>query len=109
MLTDVKATGSLSSGKSSTLEIISRGPLTLFEGEARNLRFTCDNQIHDNINPEYTEFWTGDYRIHQVTGDTSSYEGFGPWGKSSGVEGIGFFPTDEPILLEIVMKRVEVD
>ena len=109
MLTDVKATGSLSSGKSSTLEIISKGPLTLFDGEARNLRFTCDNQIHDNINPEYTEFWTGDYRIHQATGDASSYQGFGPWGKSSGVDGIGFFPGEEPILLEIVMKRVEVD
>ena len=109
MLTDVDVLGTLGSGKSATMEIMSKGPITLFDGEARNMRFSFDNQIHDNINPQYTELWTGDYTIHQATGDTSTYHGFGPWGRSSGTDGVGFFPNDEVILLEIGFKRVEVD
>ena len=108
MLSDVQTTASLPSGKSSTLEIISRGPLTLFDGEARNLRFSVDNQLHSNINPQFTELWTGDHLVHQATGDTSAYFGFAPWGRSSGTDGIGLFPRDEVILLEIVLLRVEV-
>jgi FlaG/FlaF family flagellin (archaellin) len=108
MLSDIQTTSSLPTGKSSTLQIISRGPLTLFDGEARNLRFSVDNQLHSNINPQFTELWTGDHLIHQATGDTSTYFGFAPWGKSSGINGIGLFPNDEVVLLEIGIQRVEV-
>jgi len=108
MLSDIQTTASLPAGKSSTLEIISRGPLTLFDHDARNLRFSVDNQLHSNINPQFTELWTGDHMIHQATGDTSTYFGFAPWERSSGADGIGLFPQDEVILLEIVIQRVEV-
>ncbi|PXY72436.1 MAG: hypothetical protein CXX80_09855, partial [Methanobacteriota archaeon] len=67
-----------------------------------------DNQLHSNINPQFTELWTGDHLVHQATGDTSAYFGFAPWGRSSGVDGIGLFPRDEAILLEIGLLRVEV-
>jgi len=108
VLSDIRASSALPQGNSATLEIVSKGPITLFDGEARNLRFTYDNQLHEIFNPQYMEHWMGDHTVHLATGDTTDYHGFAPWGRSSGIDGIGFFPADETILLEIAIQRVEV-
>lgn len=107
-LVDVKSGGSMPSGNSAKLEITSLGPLSLFDGEARNLRFSMENNVHDIITPQYLNHWTGDHGIHVVSGTLDEYRGFGPWLRQSGADGLTLVPSDEPLLLEISLQQVEV-
>ena len=107
-LTNIEASGSMPSGDSATLELISKGPVSLFDEMARNLRFSMVNQLHEIITPQYIAHWTGDYSLHSTIESSEEYSGFGPWHRKSGSDGLTLLPGNVPFLLQINLQQVEV-
>jgi flagellin-like protein len=107
-LTDIEAEGSMPSGNSATLELLSKGPTSLFDEQARNLRFSMVNDVHEIITPQYISHWSGDYSIHNAISSSEEYHGFGPWQRQSGSDGLTLFPSDNNFLLQINLQQVEV-
>jgi hypothetical protein len=96
------------SGNSATLELLSKGPISLFNEQARNLRFSMVNDVHEIITPQYIAHWSGDYSIHNAISSSGEYHGFGPWQRQSGSDGLTLFPSYNSFRLHINLQQVEV-
>ena len=101
---------SLLSGSSSSfrLQMVSEGPLELFDGEVRNIRMSMSNEIDESMTDRYMSNWMEDYNMNLASGTLDSYEGLGPWKRVSGIDGFGIHPLEKSILTEIVLHRVVI-
>ena len=91
-----------------SLQMVSKGPLTLFEGDVRNIRMNMYNDIDESMTDRYISHWMEHYNMNLASGTLENYEGFGPWKRVSGMDGFGIHPLDKSILAEIVLHRVVV-
>jgi hypothetical protein len=89
-----------------SLELISGGVVSFFDGDARNLRIVTDFAAIDGRESRYLHEWTDDYDIHRAIGELDDYNGFGPYGRVSGVEGMTLHPTNAIIHLDVIMQQV---
>jgi FlaG/FlaF family flagellin (archaellin) len=108
LLTDITGNGSIGSGTNIGMEFVSLGPLTLFTGEAFNVRFTVNNALHDVITPQYHETWLSDYTIQRSAGTLDSFIGFSPYQRASGSDGFTIASQGSPLFFEVDYQRVEV-
>ncbi len=109
VLVDVDMSLMSGSSHSFSLQMISQGPLTLFDGEVRNIRMSMSNEIDDSMTERYMSYWMEDYNMNLASGTLDSYEGLGPWQRVSGIDGIGIHPLNKAILTEIVLHRVVIE
>ena len=91
-----------------SLQMVSEGPLTLFDGDVRNIRMKMTNEIDDSMTDRYMSNWIEDYNLNLASGTLNTFEGFGPWKRVSGIDGIGIHPLEKSILTEIVLHRVVI-
>ena len=91
-----------------SLQMVSDGPLTLFDGDVRNIRMKMTNEIDDSMTDRYMSYWIEDYNLNLASGTLDTFEGFGPWKRVSGIDGIGIHPLEKSILTEIVLHRVVI-
>lgn len=101
---------SLLSGTSSpfSLQMISEGPLTLFDGDVRNIRMKMTNEIDESMTDRYMSYWIEDYNLNLASGTVDTFEGLGPWKRVSGIDGISIHPLEKSVLTEIVLHRVVI-
>ena len=90
------------------LDIESRGAITFFDDEARNLRLMAEFTGLDNPESRYLRHWTDAYDMHRATGDSSEYIGFGPNGRLSGAEGMTIHPSSSNFHLDVILQQVVV-
>ena len=107
LITDVQMQGKSPSGRSATLEFKSEGSLELFSGDARNLRFNMESNLHSIITPIYHEEWLMKHQLNMVSGTLDEFIGFGPYERASGSDGITLLP-DVKFDLEVDLRRVAV-
>jgi len=107
LLTDVQMQGRSPSGRSATLEFKSGGSSELFSGDARNLRFNMESNLHSIITPIYHENWLMEHQLNMVSGTLDEFVGFGPYERASGSDGITLHP-DVKFDLEVDLRRVVV-
>ena len=91
-----------------SLDIESRGAITFFDDQARNLRLMAEFTGLDNPESRYLRHWTDSYDLHRATGDSSEYVGFGPNGRLSGAEGMTIHPTSSGFHLDVILQQVVV-
>ncbi len=91
-----------------SLDIESRGAITFFDHEARNLRLMAEFSGLDNPESRYLRHWTDAYDMHRATGDSSEYVGFGPNGRLSGAEGMTIHPSSSVFHLDVILQQVVV-
>ena len=108
LLTDVTWNGSLGSSNNMAINFESLGALTLFTGDAYNVRFTVNNNLHDVITPQYHDSWLTDYKINRASGTLDTYTGYAPYQRASGADGITIESQGAIINLEIDLQRIEV-
>ena len=106
VLSDIEVDGNLGSGPSTTIDVESNGPLSLFDGDARRVRFTMSSTLHSIITPQYMEGWLLESRLVMSTGTLDAHRGLGPWERASGVDGITVMPIDVPIDLSVDLRRI---
>ena len=106
VLSDIEVDGNLGSGPSTTIDVESNGPLSLFDGDARRVRFTMSSTLHSIITPQYMEGWLLESRLAASTGTLDAHRGLGPWERASGVDGITVMPIDVPIDLSVDLRRI---
>ena len=109
VLVDVDMNLVSGSSHSFGLQMISQGPMTLFDGDVRNIRMSMSNEIDDSMTERYMSNWMEDYNMNLASGTLNSYEGFGPWKRVSGIDGMGIHPLEKEILTEIVLHRVVIE
>lgn len=107
VLIDVEIDG-IEQSASQSLEVESRGALSFFDHEARNLKIMPEFTGADNPESRYLRHWTDAYDLHRATGDSSEYLGFGPNGRVSGAEGITLYPASEGFHLDVILQQVVV-
>ena len=90
------------------LDVESRGAITFFDHEARNLRLIAEFTGLDNPESRYLRHWTDAYDLHRATGDSSEYVGFGPNGRLSGAEGMTIHPASSEFHLDVILQQVVV-
>jgi len=108
LLSDITGNGSIGTGSKIGMEFVSLGPLTLFTGEAYNVRFTVLNALHDIITPQYHETWLSDYTIQRSAGTLDTFIGFSPYERASGSDGFTISSQGMPLYFEVDYQRVEV-
>ena len=108
MLSDVTINGSLGTGNSIGMNMLSLGPMTLFTGEAYNLRFTVINELNDLITPQYHDHWLDEYNLNRASGTLDTFVGYGPYERASGADGFTIDTHGVPLYLEVDVQRVEV-
>ena len=108
LLSDVTINGSLGTGNSIGMNMISLGPMTLFTGEAYNLRFTVINELNDLITPQYHDHWLDEYNLNRASGTLDTFVGYGPFERASGADGFTVDTHGVPLFLEVDVQRVEV-
>jgi hypothetical protein len=86
----------------------SKGELELFNGEARNLIVQVDIAGDPSISPQYIHHWTGDYSLYLAGASINEYQGFGPYERISGLDGITVLPGDVPFQFVVILQSVEV-
>jgi hypothetical protein len=86
----------------------SKGELELFNGEARNLIVQVEIAGDPSISPQYIQHWTGDYTLYLAGASINEYQGFGPYGRISGLDGITVLPGDVPFQFVVILQSVEV-
>ena len=91
-----------------SLDVESRGVITFFDHEARNLRLIAEFTGLDNPESRYLRHWTDAYDLHRSTGDSSEYIGFGPNGRLSGAEGMTIHPASSEFHLDVILQQVVV-
>ena len=91
-----------------SLDVESRGVITFFDHEARNLRLMAEFTGLDNPESRYLRHWTDAYDLHRATGDSSEYVGFGPNGRLSGAEGMTIHPASSEFHLDVILQQVVV-
>ena len=107
VLLDVDVVG-LERNTDVSLDVESRGVITFFDHEARNLRLIADFTGLDNPESRYLRHWTDAYDLHRSTGDSSEYIGFGPNGRLSGAEGMTIHPASSEFHLDVILQQVVV-
>ena len=108
VLVDIDMSSLSKSSSSFSLQMVSQGPLTLFDGEVRNIRMSISNEIDESMTDRYMSYWMEDYNMNLASGTLNSYEGLGPWKRVSGIDGVGIHPLEKTILTEIVLHRVVI-
>lgn len=108
MLSDVTINGSLGTGNNIGMNMLSLGPITLFSGQAYNLKFTVLNELNDLITPQYHDHWLDEYNLNRASGTLDTYVGFGPYERASGADGFTVDTHGVPLFLEVDVQRVEV-
>jgi hypothetical protein len=91
-----------------SLDIESRGVITFFDDQARNLRLVAEFSGLDNPESRYLRHWTDSYDLHRATGDSNEYIGFGPNGRLSGAEGMTIHPASSDFHLDVILQQVVV-
>jgi len=86
----------------------SKGELELFNAEARNLIVQVDIAGDPSISPQYIQHWTGDYTLYLAGASINEYQGFGPYERISGLDGITVLPGDVPFQFVAILQSVEV-
>ena len=107
VLLDIDIT-TTSRSQMTNIHIDSGGQKSLFDGEARNLIVEFDVATESVIEPQYINHWSGDYNIYLAGGAIGQYQGFGPTGRLSGLDGITVHPQGERISLHVTLQSVEV-
>ena len=107
VLLDVDVVG-LERNTDVSLDVESRGVVTFFDHEARNLRLIAEFTGLDNPESRYLRHWTDAYDLHRSTGDSSEYIGFGPNGRLSGAEGMTIHPASSVFHLDVILQQVVV-
>ena len=82
--------------------------MTLFSGEAYNVRFTVLNELNDLITPQYHDNWLDEYNLNRASGTLDSYVGYGPYERASGADGFTVDTHGIQLYLEVDVQRVEV-
>ena len=108
VLSDVRFNGSIPTGANVGLEMVSQGPMTLFTGQAYNVRFNTVNTLNDVITPQYSEQWLMDYNLNRASGTLEEFTGLSPWARASGADGISIDTNGEALYFEMDVMRVEV-
>ena len=91
-----------------SLDVESRGVITFFDHQARNLRLTAEFTGTDNPESRYLRHWTDSFDMHRATGDSSEYIGFGPNGRVSGAEGMTMHPSSSAFHLDVILQQVVI-
>ena len=91
-----------------SLDLESRGVVSFFDDQARNLKLLPEFTGLDNPESRYLRQWTDAYDLHRATGDDSEYIGFGPNGRLSGADGVTLHPTTSDFHLDVVLQQVVV-
>ncbi len=86
----------------------SKGELELFNAEARNLIVQVEIAGDPSISPQYIQHWTGDYALYLAGASINEYQGFGPYERISGLDGITVLPGDVPFQFVVILQSVEV-
>jgi hypothetical protein len=86
----------------------SKGEVELFNGEARNLIVQVEIAGDPSISPQYIQHWTGDYTLYLAGASINEYQGFGPYERISGLDGITVLPGDVPFQFVVILQSVEV-
>lgn len=107
VLLDVDIEG-MERSKDVSLDLESRGQITFFDDQARNLKLVAEFTGEDNPESRYLRQWTDSYDLHRATGDSSEYIGFGPNGRLSGAEGMTLHPTSNSFHLDVILQQVVV-
>tara|TARA_Y100000766_G_scaffold2099_1_gene1686 strand:- start:28498 stop:29478 length:981 start_codon:yes stop_codon:yes gene_type:complete len=108
VLSDVTINGSLGSGNKIGMNMMSLGPMTLFTGEAYNVKFTVVNALNDLITPQYHDRMLDEYNLNRASGTLDSYVGYAPFMRASGADGFTVETQGAQLYLEVDVKRVEV-
>jgi hypothetical protein len=108
LLRDVTINGTVPTGRSMGIDLISKGPINLFSGDAWHFRFTYDSSLDTTIAPQMHENWLTEYNLHRASGTLEQYNGICPWLRASGSDGFTVNGGDAMIDLEIDLQRVEV-
>ena len=107
VLLDIDIEG-LDRGSNAALDVESRGTISFFDDNARNLKLVPEFTGVDNPESRYLRQWTDAYDLHRATGDSSEYSGFGPNGRVSGAEGLTLHPSTSGFHLDVVLQQVVV-
>ncbi len=99
---------SSASRRSATINIDSIGQTTLYDSTARNLVIEVEVGGDESIEPQYIHHWSGDYKLFLAGGSLNEYEGFGPYARLSGLDGLTLYPTDSPLELHIELQQVVI-
>ena len=91
-----------------SLDLESRGIVSFFDDQARNLKLLPEFTGLDNPESRYLRQWTDAYDLHRATGDDSEYIGFGPNGRLSGADGVTLHPATSDFHLDVVLQQVVV-
>ncbi len=108
LLTDVTMNGSLGSSNTIAVNFESLGAMTLFTGDAYNVRFVVNNFLHDVITPQYHDSWLTDYKINRASGTLDTYTGYSPYLRASGADGFTIETNGGSLNLEVDLQRIEV-
>ena len=107
VLVDVSGGQNIETGRDIKLNLESKGVLSFFGENTRNLRISFNCDIDEVIAPQYLNQWTGDYELYQSAGIAEQYEGLGPWERLSSSE-ITYHPTETTLFFDLSIQRVEV-
>ena len=106
-LMDVRVDGAMPSGSRIIMDIESKGPLTIFSGDAWNFRFQYLSTLDDTLTPQMNEDWLMDYTLNRASGTLDLHRGVSPWLRASGADGMTI-DGERMIDLEIEFQRIEV-
>ncbi len=107
ILLDLDITAS-ASRHMTNVHLDSKGELELFNTEARNLIVRVEIAGDPSISPQYIQHWTGDYTLYLAGASINEYQGFGPYERISGLDGITVLPGDVPFQFVVILQSVEV-
>jgi len=107
ILLDLDITAS-ASRHMTNVHLDSKGELELFNSEARNLIVQVEIAGDPSISPQYIQHWTGDYTLYLAGASINEYQGFGPYERISGLDGITVLPGDVPFQFVVILQSVEV-
>ena len=108
VLNDVTINGTLGSGNRVGMDMISLGPMTLFTGQAYNVKFEVNNALNDVITPQYHDRMLEEYTLNRASGTLDTYVGYSPYLRASGADGFTVETQGAQLFLEVDVKRVEV-
>ena len=108
VLTDVTIDGNIGSGENIGMNMVSKGPMTLFTGQAYHVKFTVENALNDLITPQYHDKLLEDYTLNRASGTLDTFTGYAPYLRASGADGFTVETQSMAMYLEVDVKRVEV-
>ena len=109
VLTDIRLESALGNGPNVGFKVESLGPIQLFTGESYNLQIKVTNTLHSVIDPQYHEVWLNEYTINRAAGTLGEFIGITPYQRASGSDGLTVETQDQPLYLEIDVRRLAVN